>query len=239
MFWNSILGGIYGLSYSQFWMAAALYAIVMFAFLLITSIASESKYSSICVTSHILFLVGGTILQGIMMSLLVAYLTPFLFLGSSESSINWIFLNIESIIKIGVISIVIVIVLGIVPIIGSIIASSPGIQTFLHGVIIFRLLSEVTVNQLLSEAGVQADIYPGFWDSIGFLIIAGIFTRVAFMLGFLSFSFIFSKLMPSKSSKSVEPVIGFILTPIVMLSGLLPVLMYISYVRLSLIQMLS
>lgn len=53
--------------------------------------------------------------------------------------------------------------MSIIPLIGRFIADSPGIQAFLEGVIIFRLLSEYAIDQVLTTANVhQVNVYSGF-----------------------------------------------------------------------------
>jgi len=187
MFWESVIGGIFSLGYSQVWMAVILYAIVMSAFLLITSKAFESKYSSISSTSPILYLVGGTILQGIMTAFVVAYLSPLILFGDSAAPISWIIANIWTICIIGIVSIILSIIIGGIPII-NIIFQNPGANGFLAGVIVFRFLFIDT----------QGNIYPGILSSIGFLILAYYIGLLFFAVSYMILSLIFKIIMPSK-----------------------------------------
>ena len=130
----------------------------------------------------------------------------------------------------GVIAIVLVTILSVMPFIGSLIAESPGIQAFLEGLIIFRILSGHTVSQMLTEANVQGNIYPGFWASVGFLIIAGILVRLTI--------FGLTLLCAPLENTIVGELIQTFITPVLgVLGGIIPLFMYSSYVCLSIMHL--
>jgi hypothetical protein len=138
------------------------------------------------------------------------------------------------IIKIGVIASIWVTILCFIPLIGGFISSSPGIQVFLEGVIIFRLLSGYAIGLILTEANVYGNVYPGFWASIGFLIIAGVLV-MGMMIGLPSLL----RLLPISPYNPVVEKLSIVAGSVIgVLGGILPIFMYSSYVRLSIMQLL-
>ena len=110
----------------------------------------------------------------------------------------------------------------------------PNILAFLQGVIIFRFLSESSISELLKDVKIGTDIYPGLWESISFLIIAYIIGFLFIIFCGITLSALFKRIMPSKNEKNIEDSVALVLLPLAGLGGMLPVFMYISYVRLSL-----
>jgi len=233
MFWESIIAGLAILGHWQVWVAAVLYMTINFAFLMIVAkMAREDESGGRMATGCLFHMIGGTVLHGILMGLMVAFLLPILLGGPSAAPISGIIALLWRIIKIGVITIVAVTILCIIPLIGRFIASSPGIQAFLEGVIIFRLLSGYAIDQILTKANVQGSVYPGFWASIGFLIIAGILVRVVmFSLALLS--------VPLKDTAVGGLMLIVIGSVLGVLGGIIPLFMYSSYVRLSIVQLIG
>jgi len=233
MFWKSIIQGLLILGFWQVWIPVVAYMTINFVFLMIVAnMVGEEKSGGRMATGCLFHMIGGTVLHGTLMSLMVAFLLPILLGSSTAAPITEIIALLYPIIKIGIIAIIAVTILSIVPIIGRFIADSPGIQAFLEGVIIFRLLSGYTIEQMLTEAHVQSNVFPGFWLSIGYLIIAGILVRlVIFGLALFSVSLedtVVGELMPIV----IGPALG-------VLGGIIPLFMYSSYVRLSIIQLIG
>lgn len=88
------------------------------------------------------------------------------------------------------------------------------------------------IDQILSGANVQGSVYPGFWASIGFLIIAGVLVR-AIMFGLALFS---TRLEFTPIGELIPIVIGPGLS---VLGGIILLFMYSSYVRLSIIHLIG
>lgn len=235
IFWTSIIEGLLILRHWQVWVAVILYVAVNFVFLMIVAIATIAKEdeSSRRMAMGCLFrMIGGTVLHGLLMGLMVAFLLPILLGGPSTTPVSAIIALLWPIIKAGVIAVVAVTILTFIPLIGGFIANSPGIQAFLEGVIILRVLSGYAIDQILTEAHVQGIVYPGFWESIGFLVIAGVLVRVVtFGVALLS--------VPLKDTTGEElmtmtvgPVLG-------VLGGIIPLFMYSSYIWLSIMQLIG
>ena len=235
MFWKSIIEGVATLAHWQVWIAAIVYMVVIFVFLFLTAKAmGVDEYGDFgggrLTTGCLLQSVGLPILHGIVMSFMIIYLLPILLGGQSAFPISAILGFSWPVIKIGVLAVVVVIIISVIPGIGALIAGSPGTTAFLMGIIIFRLLSKVTIDPILDKAGIQSSIYPGFWLSIGFLIIAGIFVRVvAFILALT--------LVPFKDSETGEVAIEITGSVFGIMGGFIPLFMYTSYVKLSLINL--
>jgi len=232
MFWKSIIGGFAVLSHWQVWVAVILYIAVNIGFLMIVAkVSGEDESSRRIATGCFFYYIGGAVLHGILMSLMVAFLLPILLGSPSAAPISVIIVSLWPIIKSGLIAIVAVTILIIIPIVGSFIARSPGIQVFLEGIIIFRLLSGYAIEQILIEANVQGNVYPGFWAFIGFLVIAGVLYIVMLNLALL--------FIPVEDT-SIRRLILIVFGPMFgIFGGIITMFMYISYVLLSIMQLIG
>ena len=233
MFWISIIKGLAILGHWQIWLAAVLYMVVNYAFLMIVAtISGTDEAGGRMATGCLLHMIAGTVLHAILMGLIVAFLLPILLGGHSTASIPNIIAVFWPIMKAGLIAFVAVLLLSIFPLVGAFIAYSPGIQAFLAGVIIFRLLSGYAIEEILAAANVRGSVYPGFWASIGFLIIAGVFVRII-MLGL---AWLCLPLEGTTVGELMPVVIGPTLG---LVGGIIPLFMYTSYVRLSIMQLIG
>jgi len=185
MFWNSIVGGLKLFSNWQVWGACIIYAIVMLIFFFIVSkITGDSEDSGRGMVGCFTFAIGGIALEGILMSLTVIFLFPILLGQQSITPISEVLNFLWPIVKAGLIATVVVTIITILPLVGNLIAYSPGAQTFLMGLIIFTLFTRDMFNAILSESSIQGSIYPTTWEIIGFIIIATVLTWL--LIGILS-----------------------------------------------------
>lgn len=227
MFWDSIWEGIKTLGHWQVWLAVIIYMILSFLFLyIISKISGEDEYGGRAASGCLFYIIGGTAFHGMLMSIMISILLPILLGHNSTLPLGIILSSLWPIIKVGLIAIVAVTIISFIPLIGSFIANSPGIQGFIEGVIIFRLLSVSLIYKIMTQAELTGRIYPTFWQLIGFLIIAGILVKVImFIVAFATVPFEdseFGELIPIL----IGPVLG-------VLGGLIPLFMYSSFVRLS------
>lgn len=82
-----------------------------------------------------------------------------------------------------------------------------------------------TVEPLLAAAEAGSGIYPGLWVSLGFVVIAAVLEKLALLISALI-------LIPFEGRKPGE-VLPIVIAPaLVFLAGIIPLLMYTSYVRL-------
>ena len=177
-------------------------------------------------------MIGGTVLHGLLMGSMIAFLLPILLGGTSAAPISAIIPLFWPIIKAGVIAVVAVTVLTFIPLIGGLVANSPGMQAFLEGAIIFRLFSGHTIDEILTEANLQGPVYPGLWQSVGFLVIAALLVRLV----------VFGVALPSVPFEGTTKgeVITIVVGPVLgVLGGIIPLFMYSSYVRLSIMQLVG
>jgi len=233
MFWNSIVGGLKLFSNWQVWSACIIYAVVMFIFFLIISkITGENEDSGRGMVGCFTFAIGGIVLEGILMSLIVIFLFPILLGQQSITPIPEVLNFLWPIVKAGLIATVVVTIITIMPLIGNLIAFSPGAQTFLMGLIIFTLFTRDMFNVILSESNIQESIYPTIWGIIGFIIIATVLTWL--LIGILSLiSLIFGDAglrdMMSMFGGQVLGVFG----------GIITLCMYTNFILLSLLDNIS
>ena len=234
MFWKSIIEGLAVFGHWQIWIAAIIYTATLFGFMMVFALVfwkNEEAPRRILMGS-LSYMVGGIVLEGALMALMIAFLLPILLGGSSINPVSEIISLLWPIVKIGLIAMVAVTILCIIPFIGGLIAHSPGIQTFLEGIIIFRLLSGYAIDTILTTANVQGNVYPGFWACIGFLIIAAVIVRlVMFGMAFLCVTF-----EDTTVGELIPVVVGSMLGA---LGGMIPLFMYCSYVRISLMQIIG
>lgn len=233
MFWKSVIEGLAVLKYWQVWIAVVLYIVITFIFLLIIAkITGEDEYGERMAMGCLFHMIGSILLHGMLMGLMVAFLLPILLGGPGTTPVSVIVSLLWPIIRIGVFAIIVVTLLCLIPFVGGLIAHSPGIQAFLVGIITFRLLSTYAIDRVLTEVNFQGTVYPGFWASIGFLIIAGILVWVVmFSLALLSIPLEYTTI-----GELIPVVIGPVLG---VLGGIIPLFMYSSYVRLSITQLIG
>lgn len=153
-------------------------------FFIVSKITGDNEDSGRGLVGCFTFAMEGIALEGILMSLTVIFLFPILLGQQSITPISEVLNFLWPIVKAGLIATVIVTIITILPLVGSLIAYSPGAQTFLMGVIIFRLFTKDMFNIILSESNIQGNIYPTTWEIIGFIIIATALTWL--LIGILS-----------------------------------------------------
>ncbi|MFI5366126.1 MAG: hypothetical protein ACHQ4J_10925 [Candidatus Binatia bacterium] len=77
MFWSSVLSGFMLLLHWQVWLAIFLYVAVSFVFLLaVASVAGEDERGGRMAAGCLFHMIGGTVLNGVLMGILVAFLLP-------------------------------------------------------------------------------------------------------------------------------------------------------------------
>ena len=233
MFLKSIIEGLIILSRWQIWAAVVFFVIIKICFSFITEkLFDLDKSDKNLVFGCLFHNILGTILEGVTLGFLIAYLIPVL-LGGKEGTPLIIIINmIWPIIKVSIISIILVLAISFIPIIGQFISVLPGFQIFLQGIIIFRFLSNQAINNILKEANVYGNLYPGFWSTIGFLII-GVIVSLIFM-SFLTL--ISTRILDEEKSELVTVLLGYIFG---VLSGLISLSMYCTYVSLSILQIIG
>jgi hypothetical protein len=176
--------------------------------------------------------VGDTALNALCLGLLIVYLSPLL-LGDGESaSLTTILAQLWPALWAGLTAVVVLVLLSVVPFVGAFVASSPPISSFLTGMIIFHILSRQLVYRMLGNWDQASSVYPGLWICTGLLAVSWIVSRLALLpLGLILCRYENTDL-EQLGSVVVRPAIG-------MLASLLPLFMYMSYVRLAIQQIQS
>ncbi|TFB08817.1 hypothetical protein E3V08_02460 [Candidatus Atribacteria bacterium MT.SAG.1] len=204
----------------------------MIFFFIVSKITGENEHPGREMAGCLAFTIGGIVLGGILMSLTVVFLFPILLGQQSITPISEVLNSLWPIIKAGLIATGIVTIITIMPLVGSLIAYSPGAQTFLMGFIIFTLFTRDMFNIMLSESNIQSSIYPTIWEFIGFIIIATALTWL--LIGILS--------VISLPFSNTE--LGYIITMIGgqvlgVLAGIITLCMYTNFIMLSFLDNIS
>ena len=71
---------------------------------------------------------------------------------------NWL-----RIAKAGAISLLITLIFSLIPLLGFLIAHVPGIAFFVQGAVVFHLLSNRVLREVLNVHGVKTNLLPGIW----------------------------------------------------------------------------
>jgi hypothetical protein len=119
-----------------------------------------------------------------------------------------------------------------IPIVGRLISDTPGVGTFIQGIVIFRVFSAGFIERFLERADLHiANLYPGFWASVGYLILAIVLVYMCI------FAFAALGVTISRNRFSGEGTpsffVGMVLMPVL---GILPLFMYASHVKIAIQQ---
>ena len=234
MFIESIFQGLTVLRFWQVWVGLVCYAGGTFAYLyFIGSIAGKEESGARMATGCLTYGLGGPVVQGIMLSFLVVFLTPILLGGSETVPLSALAEFWWPIAKAGLIATVAGIALAFIPIIGQMVG--PGIQSFVQSVLVFRFFTTDIIQKILHDNAITGSVYPGFWASIGYLIVAGIVVRLIFLgVGVVQVS------LQERGKGELLEVFTLVIAPVFsLLGGLIPLMMYSQYVRLSIQQALQ
>lgn len=231
MFWSSMLAGLGVLGHGSVWLGIFLLVAAQFAFLVITSAIfgggeSEKQMMAGCLFTSL----GAPVFQGFVMSVFVCFYPPLMLGGSGTMPSTVVLSYLWPLAKAGFIAVIALVLLCILPVLGSMIAESPGIQTFLLGVIIFRLVAGPAVAELSQKYSISSSVYPGFWSSIGYLIIAGVLARLVLFGGALISVVAKDRLR----SEQAEAIVMALAPSVGVLGGILPLFMYTQHVQLAL-----
>ena len=202
MIWNSILNGLELFFTSwQIWLGILIYILI---YLFGLSILVKNTIST--------FLLG-PIFQGILGTIFITILLPIMF--EDYTNIGNLFQNKTwwDITKLGIWSIVLTILLGILPLIGRLISDMPGTTMFMQGILIIGYFDIAS---------------PKFSLLIGICIISGLIISVLtyLLMGLLS---LFIKL-DTYNEDFVQLYLGGV---VMIIPGIISLCVYCSYIKLS------
>jgi len=233
MFWASIPAGLALLGQWEVWVAVGLYVLGTFGYLLMVGMMMGDQGSGVRMGVGCVFhTFAGPIVQGLMMAIMVAFLLPVMLSGGEAGGLSlselaswWLPVVVS-----GVVAVVVVVLLCFIPVVGGIISESTGIMGFLMGIIVLRLLVGSELESLVEGADASEQIYPGFWASVGFLVIGAVLVWLLTM-GVGALIALASQQLrlegpPELAGLALGPALG-------VLGGIVPLLMYGSYISLA------
>lgn len=233
MFWQSVIGGLAVLAHWQVWVALVLYAALQFGWLIgIGMLMGKSESGGRMAAGCLTHMIGGTVFQSALLGGLVLFLTP-LMLGGDQAMPLGFFVSLAwPIVKACFIALVLSFIIGILPIVGGLVSNTPGLATFIQGIIIFRIFSAAFIERLLEEANVHvSNLYPGFWSSIGYFALAAVLVYACLFI----FAALGTTITRNRSTGEEGPLV-FVGMALMHILGLLPLFMYANHVTLAIQQ---
>jgi len=183
--------------------------------------ASEGAAAPGCLTQIL-----GILFQGFSMGFYVLLLLPLLLGISREIGLS----SVESFIllasRAGILISLAVNLLAFIPFLGSQLAGSPGLEAFLVGAGIIRLTAPLLVEK--SALGILGKrlLFPNLWESLGFILLAYLFSKTLMILvGLLR--------LPLQSGGKPASLASLIGPSLAILGGLLAMFMYAAFLRLA------
>jgi len=223
MFWRSVAGGLGVLAHWEVWLAAAIYVAGIAAFMISMGGVMGGRDASAPRTAVgcLGLAIGGPIVQGALMAMMIAFLMPIMLGGTDPTPPSILAAHAVGIVLAGVAGIIAGILISLIPIVGGLVNHIPSVLTFVEGVVIFRILAGSLIGDLVGDVAVDTNVYPGFWTSLGFLLVAG-----AFSFGAL----LFLALITGSLGEAGESITSIVAPAFGAVVGLIPVFMYASYV---------
>ncbi len=132
--------------------------------------------------------------------------------------------------KAGLWSMLITIILTLIPIMGKFISDTPGTAIFVQGAIVFKLLANQVLDEVFKTLHSNANVFPSFWASFGFLV----FSIVIVYMITVGLILLLTRLniIDEYAMESMGFVIGNFIG---VLPGVLCLCIYTSYIRLTIL----
>jgi hypothetical protein len=229
MFWTSITDGIGTLfTHWEIWVSILIYGLIFLTYFILFGLAmsaGEDK-GGVQMAGCLTHMITGTALQGMLVAFMVTSILPILCGGHDFIPLSFLADNWWAITKTGLISIGITLLLSLIPVVGHFISNTPGTSIFVQGVIVFQMLANKVLSEVLDNLNSNADIFPGFWTSVGFLILSIVIVYL------VSFGLIILLTSLKIINKNAMVTMGFVIS---VLPGVLCLCIYCSYVRLTIL----
>lgn len=127
------------------------------------------------------------LIQTLLLALFILIFLPIFLERSSQLSWQEVeplgFVAIRS----SLLAMIAVTLLSFIPFVGRVLAGSPGLEAFLLATLTFRLMSPLYLEAWVGADANLANFYPGLWDSLAYLLLALILTRLIMVAGFALF----------------------------------------------------
>jgi hypothetical protein len=182
MFWQSILQGLFSLTYWEIWIGMVAVGLAQIVFTMLIGLLVMPNDSGAGATAGCLLQATmGPVIQALAVTAFIVLLLPAILLGRGFTSPELVAALAVTSLKYGLLALLFVFVLSLIPFIGGIVSKTPGLATFLQGVLIFKPISRILLYSLLDRKPPN-DIYPGFWACVAYFIIACVLIWIAFVV---------------------------------------------------------
>jgi len=239
MFWESVIEGLLLLLdwHVLVGMATACIICVLHP-ILTTAIAGEGKSGTRIGTGFFMFLFGGLFFQALAISAFVLLCLPTLIGSGGFTPLNILAPMLWPVLKAGLAAMFVVVILSLIPVLGSFITNTPGVAIFLQGILILRPLSYSIFYIATDGNKLPVSAFPSFIHSLAYLGISILFCLAGSILIFLVSSAIGKRrdsvsalLGPDYAQPSTASMfVGMTIGPI---AGTIPLLMYGRFIGLS------
>jgi hypothetical protein len=231
LFLKSIMGGLQLWRHPEIWALTGAFLLLYLGYLWGIRWATEKGVHKDGAGPGCLVQVIGFLFEGMLMAAFLLLLLPTL-VGPGPG-LSWTQVEPMGFIaaRAGILAAIAVSILTFFPVIGPFLAASPGMGIFLLGTVTYRLLTPKYLEALLGGNINLKNLYPGVWETLGYLLLALLLTRLA-MLAVMGLGKLLrrhSKQGPDKSGV----LLGFFGPALDALGGVLALLMYSQYTYLS------
>lgn len=216
MFWDSVVAGLKVLTYWETYVAGLEYLAIFFIPMIIVGMVMEKNESAAGVAGC-LSMILMPVLQVAALAVMILTIAPIIF-GFAEDaawSFPWQLITMApgSFFKLVGVLVVAAIVLAFVPILGQL----QSLQTLVLGgialIFVLGILDSINPGTIKG----RVDFIPGFWFSIGLIVIGGIMSWVGLMV---------AGLIVTAIEMAEEGLGQLIMVPIAAIFGFIPVFMY-------------
>jgi hypothetical protein len=228
MIWKSILEGLLFFRHWQVWLCLILYLALKYASnILIMGYSMKDEYD-ISSKRFLIGIITNFIFQCILLSFLLSIISPLLFVGDTLQSFSILLEMIDHIILAGLIASGVITIFYFIPFLSF--TDSPSFTIFLEGMIIFWYLFARHLNKLLEIGDIDIKIYPSYIETIIILVLGLLIAKTISFVSMLLSVLIADK----KLIRPVSLIFSCITLVFQEISGLIPVFMFFSYVKLTL-----
>jgi len=222
MFWQSFIDGWTSLAQPRVFIATLVLIVLYLGYSHTLRKTTSLKESEGAAAPGCLLQVLATLIEGFAIGIYVLILLPVLLEKMSSSNLPDLQSFALLAIRAGIIATLVLTLLSFLPYLRSFMARRPGLQIFLMGMTVFRLVAPLYVERsALGALGVRPE-FPGFGLSLLYLAVALLFSEIVFWLS----QWVPPKLGAAPASISHQAT----LSGIDILTGIIPLLMYIQYV---------
>ncbi len=240
MFWQSVISGLIAFLDWHIIIGAIGIAFASVLHLLITGFTmGDNESGGRLGAGCLLMFIGGPLVQALSVSVFILFCLPAIIGTGGFTPLELVSMLLWPVIKIGLIAFGIVFVLCIIPIIGDIITSTPGVTIFLQGIFMLRPITNNLFYAISDGEILPPSVFPSFLNSLGYVIIG-----IAICWGLLLIiAFIFDQVKKRRnaieyiySQYDSEPTIGMVFIGMFLgpIFGIIPLLMYGQYISFSL-----